>query len=89
MLSVWRRWRRPDQEPIRSACERSGSVHDDPDGSVRCSTRSSGSPLRPARPILVSRDVSNIYSGDKRWGGWGSNPRPADYEKPGLVHRTR
>ena len=23
------------------------------------------------------------------WGGWGSNPRPADYEKPGLVHRTR
>ena len=21
------------------------------------------------------------------WGGWGSNPRPADYEKYGLVHR--
>ena len=24
-----------------------------------------------------------------RWGGWGSNPRPADYEKYGFVHRTR
>jgi hypothetical protein len=23
------------------------------------------------------------------WGGWGSNPRPADYEKPGPVLRTR
>ena len=21
------------------------------------------------------------------WGGWGSNPRPADYEKYGFVHR--
>jgi len=23
-----------------------------------------------------------------KWGGWGSNPRPADYEKYGPVHRT-
>jgi hypothetical protein len=23
-----------------------------------------------------------------RWGGWGSNPRPADYENYGPVHRT-
>ena len=22
------------------------------------------------------------------WGGWGSNPRPADYEKYGPEHRT-
>ena len=22
------------------------------------------------------------------WGGWGSNPRPADYEKPGCPRRT-
>ena len=22
------------------------------------------------------------------WGGWGSNPRPADYEKSGSAHRT-
>jgi hypothetical protein len=21
------------------------------------------------------------------WGGWGSNPRPADYEKPGTALR--
>jgi len=24
-----------------------------------------------------------------RWGGWGSNPRPADYEKYGPVHHVR
>jgi len=23
-----------------------------------------------------------------RWGGWGSNPRPTDYEKYGPAHRT-
>jgi hypothetical protein len=23
------------------------------------------------------------------WGGWGSNPRPADYEEPGLTLRVR
>ena len=23
-----------------------------------------------------------------RWGGWGSNPRPAAYEKYGPAHRT-
>jgi hypothetical protein len=23
------------------------------------------------------------------WGGWGSNPRLADYEKPGLALRVR
>jgi hypothetical protein len=25
----------------------------------------------------------------RRWGGWGSNPRPADYEKYGLLHHAR
>jgi hypothetical protein len=24
-----------------------------------------------------------------QWGGWGSNPRPADYEKYGFVHHAR
>ena len=23
------------------------------------------------------------------WGGWGSNPRPADYEKHGFVQYVR
>ena len=26
---------------------------------------------------------------NRRWGGWGSNPRPADYENYGPVHRAR
>ena len=25
---------------------------------------------------------------NRRWGGWGSNPRPTDYEKYGSVHCT-
>jgi hypothetical protein len=24
----------------------------------------------------------------REWGGWGSNPRPADYEKYGRMHRA-
>jgi hypothetical protein len=34
-------------------------------------------------------DFSNLYSSHTMWGGWGSNPRPADYEKYGLVHHVR
>ncbi len=41
------------------------------------------------QPTLVSRDVSNVCSCDMRWGGWGSNPRPADYEKYGPALRVR
>jgi hypothetical protein len=26
---------------------------------------------------------------NRRWGGRGSNPRPADYEKPGPALRAR
>jgi hypothetical protein len=25
---------------------------------------------------------------NRRWGRWGSNPRPADYEKYGLMHHA-
>jgi len=37
---------------------------------------------------LASRNVSNAIQVTLRWGGWGSNPRPADYENYGPVHRT-
>jgi hypothetical protein len=36
---------------------------------------------------LASRNFSNLFQVTLRWGGWGSNPRPADYEKYGPVHR--
>jgi hypothetical protein len=36
---------------------------------------------------LIAR-VSNLYSFHTMWGGWGSNPRPADNEKHGPMHRT-
>ena len=42
------------------------------------------------RPILVHETVhkqtlDETYN--RRWGGWGSNPRPTDYEKPALTQR--
>ena len=36
---------------------------------------------------LPSRAKSNVSAGEGMWGGWGSNPRPADYEKYGPAHR--
>ena len=41
------------------------------------------------RPTLASPDVSNAYTGEPWWGGWGSNPRLADYEKYGLMQHAR
>jgi hypothetical protein len=38
---------------------------------------------------LASRNFSNLFQVTLRWGGWGSNPRPADYEKYGFVHCAR
>jgi hypothetical protein len=37
------------------------------------------------QPTLVSRNVSNLYTSSLAWGGWGSNPRPADYESAALT----
>jgi hypothetical protein len=51
--------------------------------------RLDGSNIAPADigiqsgPRLVDHDCQNCW-----WGGWGSNLRPADYEKCGPVHRT-
>ena len=33
--------------------------------------------------FLANRTVSNVIQVTLRWGGWGSNPRPADYENYG------
>jgi hypothetical protein len=48
----------------------------------------------PAVNLRPSADWPAVVGGladsaGYRWGGWGSNPRPADYEKYGLVHRAR
>ena len=41
-----------------------------------------------ARPVPASGGIPNIRAGQATWGGWGSNPRPADYEKYGLMHHA-
>jgi hypothetical protein len=33
--------------------------------------------------VLGNRNFSYLYSARITWGGWGSNPRPADYENYG------
>jgi hypothetical protein len=38
---------------------------------------------------LTQSRFSDLYSNSFRWGGWGSNPRPADYEKSGPALRVR
>jgi hypothetical protein len=35
------------------------------------------------------QDHGGLKGDFAEWGGWGSNPRPADYEKYGLEHRMR
>ena len=40
-------------------------------------------------PAPANGEVSNILASGKRWGGWGSNPRQADYEKYGPTLRMR
>jgi hypothetical protein len=37
------------------------------------------------RRWLPAGAVRIVSAGEDRWGGWGSNPRPTDYEKPGPV----
>jgi len=46
----------------------------------------------PGDSFLEFRQVSclaPIWQRNCWWGGWGSNPRPADYEKCGPVLRVR
>jgi hypothetical protein len=42
-----------------------------------------------ARALNMCRMVPGFSPWSRGWGGWGSNPRPADYEKYGLLHHAR
>jgi hypothetical protein len=44
--------------------------------------------VRPMQLTLASPDISNVYTDGLKWGGLGSNPRPADYEKSGPALRA-
>jgi hypothetical protein len=44
--------------------------------------------IRSAACRLVIATESNLYTGGIKWGGWGSNSRPADYEEPVVTLRT-
>jgi hypothetical protein len=40
---------------------------------------------RPAKNPQETRKSPGQSTKDKEWGGWGSNPRPADYESAALT----
>ncbi len=40
------------------------------------------------QPTLANPGISNFQTGYSRWGGWGSNLRPADYENYGPALPT-
>jgi len=42
----------------------------------------------PYRRFPPTEIFLNLYSGSVTWGGWGSNPRPADYENYGPALPT-
>jgi len=44
--------------------------------------------MAPALEYGVIAGQRRLCWESARWGGWGSNPRPADYEKYGPVYRT-
>jgi hypothetical protein len=50
-----------------------------------------GVPIRfqsgPRQPVLSV--PTGTFPQVRRWGGWGSNQRPEDYEKYGFVHHAR
>jgi hypothetical protein len=70
-------------------------------GMLRCSVN--GLPVHARLPHRISRAYNVSSSGPRtlrtceagagrvfpQWGGWGSNPRPADNENYGRVHRVR
>jgi hypothetical protein len=71
-----------------------------PDGLADSPRRARTRPTRSSSDTARSDTTDDcpvmilVFGGSQRptgfvkWGGWGSNPRPADYEKYGLVHRT-
>ncbi len=42
----------------------------------------------PRQPVLAD-SPGVLPQVRRRWVGWGSNPRPADYEKYGPMHGAR
>src|SRR5215469_1080811 len=76
--------RRPDPERLQSLSDptpgialASGGVILRPSGPESGPGGQSQGPDNGASPQLIAP-----YRQFREWGGWGSNPRPADYESP-------
>ena len=41
---------------------------------------------KPAPYAVTAARNRRIFPGQGQWGGWGSNPRPADYESSMLTN---
>jgi hypothetical protein len=72
-----------------------GFLHDDPDGvremldAVARLADELSDAIDGVSAMQPDSDISNIYTSKSWLGGWGSNPRPADYEEYGPTHRAR
>ena len=62
-------------------------MRDSPYPAASKATFSRGS--QPTRCAVAAARNRRIFPGNEEWGGWGSNPRPADYEKHGPELRVR
>ena len=52
--------------------------------------RSASVRRRTSGPATVkSATLGGVVPGRVRWGGWGSNPGPSDYENYGPMRRAR
>jgi Phage integrase family len=40
---------------------------------------------RPSQDPQMQHEIAGQGTDDGEWGGWGSNPRPADYESAALT----
>jgi hypothetical protein len=84
-----RRW--PEAGPTRpvrlrsSSSARGGCAQ----ALLRRALRTRAGRCRVFSPWSLARSgTDGSVSPEARWGGWGSNPRPADYEKYGPAHHT-
>ena len=77
-LQVTRRYAHVVDELLRDASSRVGAAYYGPAKGTTATETATVAPPRKVRPTTFPH-------GQRWWGGWGSNPRPKDYESSALT----